>query len=141
MPIMIAARGFLVASALLLLAAGGSVASEEGALMWSSFTVRSGGIGTSGPVTVSGTQGGNGITAMEIDAFGRKVVLDDVHLQRLKGVTMNGMQLSYENGYEQLGGRTLYIQLSLGFTSGTPVRKVLVVHERGDGAMLEPPDR
>jgi hypothetical protein len=70
------------------------------------------GIGSSGPVSISGKQEATGITAMTIKAFGRAYELGKEHLDQLKSMRVNGMQLSYEGGYKELGGRTLYIQLS-----------------------------
>jgi hypothetical protein len=43
------------------------------------------------------------------------------------------VQLSGEAGYKQLGGRTLYLILSMGFTSGSRDEKLVSVNERGGG--------
>jgi hypothetical protein len=115
--------------------------SQEGVLAWSGFSMESSGIGSSGPVSVSGKQDPTGVTALTIKAFGRTYVLDKDHLQKLKAMMMNGMQLSYEGGYKDLGGRTLYLQVSPGFTSGVVLRKVIVVKERGDVAVQELPSK
>lgn len=44
---------------------------------------------------------------------------------------LNGIQLSYEVGYKELGGRTLYIVFSQGFTSGAVVKRFVTVTESG----------
>jgi len=106
--------------------------SQEGALALSSFTIQSAGIGDSGPVTISGTQDSNMITALSVKAFGKEFNLTTKQLQELKGLRANGIQLSYEHGYKDLGGRTVYLQLSLGFTSERRSAKMVVVNERGD---------
>ncbi len=127
------------AIALSLLAAAPTYGSQEGMLRWSSFSVDSEGIGSSGPVTVSGKQDKTGITAMTVKAFGRVYQLGKEHLDLLKSMRVNGMQLSYEGGYIQLGGRVLYIQLSTGFyVSGVKARKFVVIHEGGDISVREP---
>jgi hypothetical protein len=44
----------------------------------------------------------------------------------------NSIQLSYEHGYKDLGGRTIYLLMTMGFTSGVPQGKLVSVTERGD---------
>ncbi len=124
--------------ALSLLAATETYGSQEGMLQWSSFSIDSEGIGSSGPVTVSGKQERAGITAMTVRAFGHVYELAKGHLDRLKSMRVNGMQLSYDAGLKK-GGRTLYIQLSSGFfASGTKARKFVVINEGGDISVQEP---
>jgi hypothetical protein len=116
-------------------------ASQEGILVWSAFSIESLGIGSSGPVSISGKQDRTGPTAVTVKAFGRTYLLAKDHLQKLEGVMMNGMQLSYEGGYKELGGRTLYIQLLRGFTSGVPLRRTIEIRERGDIVVQESPSK
>jgi hypothetical protein len=77
-------------------------ASQEGAMALSSFTFQSNGIDT-GAVSVSGTQDVTGITALSIKAFGRDFSLTRAQVQELKGMIVNGVQLSGEGGYAELG--------------------------------------
>src|SRR4051812_14950202 len=93
-------------------------ASKEGILILRKFRVESAGLGESGRVVVSGTQGNDGPESVRIDAFGRSYSLTPAHIRELRGLTANGIQLSYERGYPELGGRTVYILFSKGFTSG-----------------------
>ncbi|UPG95288.1 hypothetical protein [Luteibacter aegosomatissinici] len=95
------------------------------------FEARSPGIGASGPVAVSGSQDTHGVSRLLVSAFGKHMELDAALLDKLHGFHFNGMQISYEEGYEELGGRTLYIMLSKGFTSGVVSRKFVVVTEDG----------
>ena len=44
---------------------------------------------------------------------------------------LNSLQLSYEAGYKETGGRTLYLVLSQDFTSGVVVRRFVTVKETG----------
>jgi hypothetical protein len=130
-------RGFKMAviagACVVLVSFGPARASQEGQLAWSSFSVESPGIGSSGPVTISGRQAATGLTAMTIKAFDRQIALAKPQLDALKPLRMNGMQLSFDTGYKELGGRTLYVQLLSGFVaSGDRVEKVLVITERGD---------
>lgn len=124
--------GLVIVLVFLLGAPGGVFASQEGILAWSSFSVHSAGIGNSGPVDVSGDYGDAGLTRLTINAFGRTFTLSRAQLQEFKGVHLNGMRLSYEAGYAELGGRTAYLVLSMGFTSGTRAAKLVTVNERGD---------
>ena len=128
---------FLVA-ALSFLAATDTYGSQEGMLRWSSFLIDSEGIGSSGPVTISGKQEKAGISAMTVKAFGRVYELRQEHLDLLKSMSVNGMQISYDGGLKK-GGRTIYIQLSSGFfVSGIKARKLVVVREGGDVSVQEP---
>jgi hypothetical protein len=106
-------------------------ASEEGAVPFSSFTFQSTDIET-GVVSVSGTQAATGISALNIKAFKREFNLSKVQLENLKGIIVNGVQMSAEGGYPQIGGKTIYLRLSMGFTSGTASGKFVIVNERGD---------
>ena len=106
--------------------------SREGTLVWSSFVIESAGVGSSDTVAITGSLSGGSITSMTIKAFGRDVVLERAHLDALKGLPMNGVLLTYEHGYEEAGGRTVYVKMLSGFLSGVRASKVLVVNERGD---------
>jgi hypothetical protein len=119
-----------LASAAILLLMTEAWASQEGRLAVSSFRVES--QDESGPVVVTGTQGREGPTSVRITAFGRETSLTEAQLQQLKGVSFNGIQLSSEGGYRELGGRTIYLQLSSGFTSGREGGCIVIVKERGD---------
>jgi hypothetical protein len=122
----------LLVTAVCLLQTGQARASQEGMLKWSSFTIESEGIGSSGPISVSGKQDSSGIKALRVRAFGRTYELSPAHLEDLKAMITNGMQLSYEGGYKDLGGRTLYVQLSSGFLHHVVIRKLVRITERGD---------
>jgi hypothetical protein len=128
---------FLVA-AVSVLAATDTHGSQEGMLRCLSFSIDSEGIGSSGPVTISGKQEKAGISAMTVKAFSRIYELRQEQLDLLKSMSVNGMQLSYEGGLK-MGGRTIYIQLSSGFfVSGIKARKFVVVREGGDVLVQEP---
>ena len=119
-----------VASLCVLLLAGSSSGSEEGAFEFRTFRFES--HDESGPVVVSGTQGDRGITGLRITAFQRSFTLTPAQLKQLRGLIVNGVQLSGEGGYKELGGRTLYLILSMGFTSGIANAKLVSVNERAD---------
>jgi hypothetical protein len=112
------------------LVCGRVVASEESAFTFRKFRFES--ADESGPVVVSGTQKETGIDTLRIDAFRRSFTLTPAQLKQLRGLIVNGVQLSGEGGYKELGGRTLYLILSMGFTSGSTNAKLVSVNERGD---------
>ena len=110
--------------------ASGVRASQEGTLAFGTFRVESPGIGSSGPVIVSGTQG-KGITSLRVEAFGKHFDLTPDQLKSLQRVTANGLQLSYEGGYEELGGRTIYLLFTTGFTRQVIQRAFVTIKESG----------
>jgi hypothetical protein len=116
------------------------MASQEGVLPIGDLHVTSPGIGESGPVEVTATRGPNGFSSLAIQAFGRTTMLTEVQLAALQGQFVNGVQLSYEAGYKELGGRTVYIVPSKGFTSGIQETHRISINEQGSVA-IEPPTR
>jgi hypothetical protein len=114
-----------------LLGASLALASQEGVLTFGSFRIESPGIGNSGAVIVTGRQGAKGVEGVHIEAFGKRFDLSRDQLQALQGAMLNGLQLSYEEGYKELGGRTLYLVFSQGFTSGVVLQRVVTVTEDG----------
>jgi hypothetical protein len=124
-------QSFLVLALLApFLLASGAAASEEHVFEFRTFRFES--VDESGPVIVSGTQGEHGITALHITAFRKSFTLTPGQLKQLRGLIVNGVQLSGEGGYTELGGRTLYLILSTSFTSGATNAKLVTVNERGD---------
>jgi len=119
--------------ALLLFAGVDSVlASKEGILAFSRFHLESDGIGSSGKIIIDGQQNQSSqIVELKISAFGRSYIVPKEQLAGLAELPSNGIRISYEAGYKQLGGRTLYIQLQMGFTSFTKKQAVITVTEDG----------
>lgn len=108
-----------------------TMASQEGILAMGELRVTSPGIDDSGQIVVTATRGPEGFSALEVQAFGRVTRLTEGQLARLQGEFVNGVQLSYEAGYKELGGRTVYIVLSKVFTSGLRETQTLSVNEQG----------
>lgn len=94
------------------------LASKEGVLALSSFAVESKGIGGSGSVKISGQKNQDEITSLTIEVFGKEYKISDENLKKIPKASYNGLQISYEEGYKQLGGKTIYIIFQMGFTSG-----------------------
>jgi hypothetical protein len=103
----------------------------EGLLPLGTIRIESPGIGKSGSVILSGVQTAQGLQSLTIEAFGKKFQLSPAQLQEFQGGLFNGVQLSYESGYKELGGRTIYVLISKGFTSGTVLQKYVIVTESG----------
>ncbi len=102
------------------------LASKEGIVTLDNLHIESSGLGESGPIRVRGTQTPDEMTSLEIEAFGKTHKVPSAQLKELDGGQFNLIQLSYERGYQELGGRTIYVKLGKAFTSGE-VRSVLVV--------------
>ena len=110
----------------------GAFASKEGILQMSNFRVESEGIGSSGRIVVEGkTNAQFQIAELKISAFGKDHVIPSEKLALLADFRANGMRLSYEAGYKELGGKTVYIQFQRGFTSGTQQEALLTLTESG----------
>jgi hypothetical protein len=131
---------FIAAVASVLSVPATTFASKEGILAIGEVRVTSPGIGESGPVVVTATRGPKGFSALRVQAFGRATNLTEAQLAKLQGQFVNGVQLSYEAGYKELGGRTVYIVLSKGFTSGMQESQQISVNEEG-AVTVEPPVR
>jgi hypothetical protein len=106
------------------------IASEESVRTFKTFRFEAS--DESGPVVISGTQNDSGISSLQIAAFRRSFTLAPAQLKQLRGLMVNGVHLSGEPGYEPVGGRTLYLLLSMGFSSGISAAKLISVNQRGD---------
>ncbi len=93
-------------------------ASKEGVLPISTFTIESKGIGESGPIKITGQRNQDAITSLIIEAFGKQYQISEDNLRKIPTQPYNGIQISFEEGYKQLGGKTIYIIFQMGFTSG-----------------------
>jgi hypothetical protein len=114
-------------------------ASQEGILSISSFQISSPGIGTSGPVTVLGQRSEIGkFKTVTVEAFKKKIQIPNDLLADIVATNTNGIQISFENGYAQLGGRTVYVTFQKGFTSGIQSQTTLAVYESGKAEVLSP---
>lgn len=131
---------FVIAVAGVLLVPTSTWASREGILAIGEVRIASPGIGESGPIVVTATGDSKGFSALEVQAFGHAARLTEAQLAQLQGQLVNGVQLSYEAGYKESGGRTVYIVLSKGFTSGTQESQQVSVNEEGV-VKVEPPTR
>jgi len=117
----------------------GVIASQEGLLSLNAFALESPGIGQSGPVKIAGAQSASGITLLRIEAFGKTFNIGPDQLQQLRGFNANGVQITYERGYVDLGGRTIYVIFSRGFTSGVVLQRYVSVTETGLVAVTDRP--
>ena len=123
-------RHLLVVILAALVCAGTVIASQESVRTFKKFRFEAS--DESGPVVISGTQSDSGIDSLEISAFRKSFTLSPAQLKRLRGLMVNGLQLSGEPGYEVVGGRTLYLLVSMGFSSGISTAKLISVNQRGE---------
>jgi hypothetical protein len=116
----------------ILSAAINTPASQEGILPLSAFHIESAGIGHSGRVVIDGKQNEKGqIDSLKITAFGKDYSVPKDKLANLADLHVNGIRISYEGGWVELGGQTIYIHLQMGFTSHTLKHALIVVTECG----------
>ena len=103
--------------------------SKEGILSLSEFSVQSEGIGSSGPIKVTGKQNYYGLQGLQVNAFGKVFTATTEQLALIGKLPFNGVQLSFEAGYKEVGGKTLYITFTFGFTSGVKKVQTIEVQE------------
>lgn len=131
----------LLAVFLLVLAISENVfASREGMLTFSDFAIKSDGLEGSGKISMEAKQGAMGVTYLKLNAFNREILLDEEQLRSLQNIYLNGVQLSYERGNQNSGGRTVYVIFSRGFTAGVEVVKILAVNEKGEVSIVASPN-
>lgn len=107
-------------------------ASQEGSLVLSSLRLESAGIGSSGKVIVEGKQDQtNRLLTLTVTAFGKIYVVPKEKLASLADFHANGIRISYEAGYANLGGRTIYIHLQSGVASETWKEALITLVEDG----------
>lgn len=111
-------------------------ASKEGMLSFSTFAIESAGIGDSGAVKISGSQGAEGIAQLKVMAFQKEFDLNAQQLSELKGFHFNAIQASYEGQFMRDDHRVIFITLSKGFLSGTVAKKVVKVYEDGSVSIV-----
>jgi len=128
---------FLVTSMLVIPPA---FASKEGVLKLNTFSLESKGIAEFGPVKVVGEQSEqNEVKSLSVEAFGKKIELKPEDLSKIPKQPYNGIQLSYEQGYPEMGGKTVYITLQFGFTSQVKQRVLVTITEKGEIKIKELP--
>ena len=122
----------LIIAAWLLATAGTANASKEGALMLSSFHLETDGIATSGKIVIDGKQDKKGeLVALQINAFGRDFVVPREKLIRAAAPSANSVRITYEAGTSKTGGRTVHLQLQMGFIRSTKKEALVTLTESG----------
>ena len=79
-----------------------------------------------GHVVVFGSQRFPEFTRLEAHAFGKHFSLTPKQLQKLKGFSANGVQLSQISPGSSSGGGMVYLVLTSGPMSGEPIRRFVV---------------
>jgi hypothetical protein len=110
----------------------GSFADVESRMPLSQMTMDSPGLNESGPVHVELIQSNEGITKLEITAFGKTRSLSASQLALLGKQQFNGAVLSESPGYGGRFGHGIYLILSQGYSSGISVVAKITVYERED---------
>lgn len=66
---------------------------------------------------------------MNIEAFGKKFTIPKEKLKDIPKLPYNGIRLSYKYGYKKLGGKTIYVSLYVGFSSGVIEKISITISE------------
>jgi hypothetical protein len=107
-------------------------ADEEGRLPLAHMYFNSAGLDNSGPINIDALQDSSGISELKVSAFGKLNTVTKAQLAVIGGRAFNAMGASYSRGYAITGGRSVYVLLCQGFSSGMEVAAVVTVTERGD---------
>ena len=96
-----------------------------------SIQLDSAGLDNSGPVHVEASQTDHGIDQLKVSVFGRLQTLTPSQLRSLSGGPFNSIGLSYSRGYSEVGGRSVYLLLCQGFSSGVKLVAIITITEQG----------
>ena len=107
-------------------------ADMEGRLPLSDIRFDSGGLDNSGPIHVEVLQDSNGIVDLKVSAFGRTRRVTKAELAAITGRVFNLVGASYSRGYSNTGGRSIYVLLYQGFSSGAEASAFVTFSEQGD---------
>jgi hypothetical protein len=107
-------------------------ADEEGRLPLAHMQFDSLGLDNSGPINVQAAQDSTGITELKVSAFGKLHTVTKAQLAPISGYVFNAIGVSYSRGYPNTGGRSVYVLLCQGFSSGAEVVAVVTIAKRGD---------
>jgi hypothetical protein len=127
----------LVAIVVLLTGAAiAALANQERAVPFSTLRFESSADGRSGKVVVEATQDEKaGLVAFKVVAFGKDYVLPKGQLSALSGVRWNGVRVIDDSG---IMGRTIWIQLQLGFASDTKEHVMIRISHDGSIEVYKP---
>jgi hypothetical protein len=106
-------------------------ADEEGRVPLAHVQFNSAGLDNSGPIQVEAVQNEQGLSQLNVSAFGSLRSLTQSQLAPMQGYVVNAIGVSYSRGYSNTGGRSLYVLLLQGFSSGAEVVAVVTVTEHG----------
>jgi hypothetical protein len=116
---------------------GDAQADQEGRMPLTHLQLDSTGLDNSGPVHVEATQSEHGISELKVAAFGKTQVATPAQLAALGGQIINSIGLTYSRGYATTGGRTVYLLLCQGFSTGSQIIAVVDVTEAA-GIRIQP---
>ena len=114
-----------------------ALADMEGQMPLTHLQLDSTGLANSGPVHVEATQSEQGMSELKVSAFGKTQVVTPTQLATLRGQIINSIGLTYSRGYTDTGGRTVYLLLCQGFSTGIHVIAVVNVTEAA-GIRIQP---
>ena len=118
-------------------------ASQERYLPWSEVHVRSPGVADTGAVSFTAKVGNDDEWhAVEIEAFGEKYTLDERQRAGLKGYPARSLIITYDPGYEHLGGHSVHFKFKRLRRDGDRLREreIVVSISKGKGLAIQERD-
>ena len=122
----------------LLLSSQITFASVEGMIPLTEFRLYSEGLGDSGKLVIVGTTDKFKLVSLVVKAFGKEYKAPPQVIARVQDQHVNGVSMSYESGYKETGGRTIYVSLTSGFSGDVKSKIVVRITEEG---LIEVVDR
>jgi hypothetical protein len=119
----------IIISIVIYVLSGCLLASEESPSVLGSFSINSKGHGSSGPITVSGTASDEGIEELKIYAFGKEINLGKDGIIGLRGIMVNGLQVSYDGGYGKGAGRSFIIVFTTAYAADVVDKRYVIVND------------
>ena len=131
----------------MILAAFGSfgMASEEEIPAWKSVRVECEDVPEAGKIVFAAASSAGKFSSCEVSAFGTPHKLAGPELEKLRNFSLDGLRITHEAGYPQLGGHTVHFKLRRVAYSArektTVVEDLVISVSKGKGLAVDGPTR
>jgi hypothetical protein len=107
---------------------GTARASEEDYLVWKNVQISFGEATDTGKLAIAASSDPNGLTSLEITAFGHTFNLTPEQLATIKQFSLASMKVTREAGYQKTAGTAVHFKFDREFYD--PVKKLLLTREQ-----------
>src|SRR5687768_14686689 len=104
-----------------------ALASEEDHLVWKSVQIGFGESPETGKIGLNASADKNGLTSLEITAFGRTFAPKPPELELVREFPLESLRVTTEPGYEKTGGTTIHFRFQREYYD--KVSKLLLIRE------------